>query len=54
VSNKIKEAKELLFENGYIVIKMTDQMKKDSDDCEVNGFEGDCSSCSCSICIMEG
>lgn len=53
MENEIREAIRLLGQNGYVVTKLTEDMKKDSKACERMNFEGDCSSCSCSICIME-
>lgn len=53
MEEKIKEAINLLQENGYVVTKLTKAMERDSDRCEACGFESDCSSCACSICIVQ-
>lgn len=53
MENNIQEAIKLLRENGYIVKKITTDMKKDADKCEENGYEGDCMGCSCSICLVQ-
>lgn len=49
----IKDAIQLLRENGYIVKKLTDSMKKDSDECQLSVCEKDCLGCSCSVCIVQ-
>lgn len=53
MDTKIKKAKELLRNEGYIIIKPTKMQLKDSDDCEKCGYQGDCSECACSICLMQ-
>lgn len=50
---KIKEAKELLENEGYIIIMPSKIQLEDSRECEECGFEGDCFSCACSICLMQ-
>ena len=52
-NEKIKEAIRLLRDNGYIVKKLRKIQKEDANKCASCGFNGDCSSCSCSICIMQ-
>ena len=52
-NEKIKEAIRLLRDNGYVVKKLSKTQKQDADECESCGFNGDCSSCSCSICIIQ-
>jgi len=52
LEEKIQEAKELLRENGYTVRKLTKLMKEDLDECDRLEGDKDCSSCSCSICIV--
>lgn len=42
MENKIQEAKELLWANGYFTGKMTDQMNKDADECDASGGDKDC------------
>ncbi len=53
MEEKIEEAIKFLQENGYIVTKFTKAMERDSDKCEACDFEGDCSACACSICIVQ-
>ena len=53
LEDKIQEAKKLLRENGYVIIKLTQAMKDDLDECDRSEGDKDCSSCSCSICIAE-
>jgi len=53
LEEKIKEAKELLWANEYVIKKMTKSMKEDSDKCETMGYEGDCMGCSCSVCLVQ-
>lgn len=53
---KIKEAKKLLKDNGYAVVKLTKRQLEDSKQCEEcssNGKDMECSWCSCSICIAQ-
>ena len=50
---KISDAIELLRENGYFVGKITVAMERDWKMCEKQNYEGDCSCCSCSICMMQ-
>lgn len=50
---KISDAIKLLRENGYVVKKLTKAMKEDADECERCGFEGECISCACSVCIVQ-
>lgn len=52
-SLEIKEAIKLLEDEGYVVKKITRAMKEDAKKCEECGFEGDCMSCACSICIFQ-
>ena len=53
MEDKIKEAKDLLMKNGYIVIKLSKGQEKDSEACGASGFESDCTACSCSVCIVQ-
>lgn len=53
MEDKLQEAKELLWANGYRTIKMTKEMNKDADECDSLCGDKDCTGCSCSICIME-
>ena len=51
---EIEEAKQLLIENGYVIIPISKKMQEDLEECEycnVMGEEKDCISCSCNICI---
>lgn len=48
----LKHSIKLLTKNGYIVIKPTKEQLNDAQKCENCDFEGDCSNCSCSICIL--
>ena len=50
---KIETAINLLRENGYVVKKLTAGQLEDAKECEDCGFEGDCSFCRCSICIIQ-
>ena len=47
------KAKKLLRERGYVVRKWTKAMERDAQECEDCGFEGDCMSCACSVCLMQ-
>ena len=49
LEERIKEAIELLRENGYIVNKLTEKMMDEADKCAECGY-GDCMTCSCFIC----
>lgn len=51
MDNKISEAIRLLNENGYVVTKVTENMKKYFNEC-VKSNGGDCGDCPCNICIM--
>jgi len=53
LEEKIQEAKELLWANGYIVKKFTKEMNKDADKCDASGGDGDCMGCSCNMCIIQ-
>lgn len=53
IANSEERAKELLKEKGYFVGKITGAMERDSEMCEKQNYEGDCSCCSCSICMMQ-
>ena len=50
---KINLAIELLRENGYVVKKITQEMIKDSGECDESNCTKDCFECSCSVCIMQ-
>lgn len=49
----LEEALKIVKENGYITTKLTKEQLKDMQECENCGFEGDCSECSCSVCLMQ-
>lgn len=49
--NEIYNARNLLEENGYVVIKLTKGMAADVKICEEADYEGDCLGCSCSKCV---
>lgn len=53
MDEKIKEAIQLLRDNGYIVKKLTPLMIEDSDECEASDGSKDCLGCSCSLCIIQ-
>lgn len=53
IANSEERAKKLLKEKGYFVGKVTDAMERDWKMCERQNYEGDCSCCSCSICMMQ-
>lgn len=48
-----ERAKKLLREQGYVVRKWTKAMERDAQECEECGYEGDCMSCACSVCLMQ-
>lgn len=51
---EIEEAKQLLRDNGYVIIPISKKMQEDLEECEYYnemGEEKDCISCSCNICI---
>ena len=55
MQEEIKKAKELLKANGYAIIKITQDMDRDMEECvelEKRGKDKDCRRCSCSICLM--
>lgn len=52
VANDKKIATKLLVENDYIVTKLSKEQLNDAKECENCGFNGDCTECSCSICIV--
>jgi len=53
MEDKIKEAIEILIDNGYIVKRLTKQMKCDMDECEKSNGEKECFGCACSVCIAQ-
>lgn len=53
MDDKIKQAIELLHNNGYVVKKFTKAMERDADKCCESGGDGDCLGCSCSVCIVQ-
>ena len=53
VANSTERAISLLRKEGYVVKKLTKPMKEDAQKCEDCGYAGDCSSCACSICIIQ-
>ena len=53
IANSKERAKKLLKEKGYFVGKITGAMERDWKVCEKQNYEGDCSCCSCSICMMQ-
>lgn len=53
IANSEERAKKLLKEKGYFVGKVTGAMERDWKMCEKQNYEGDCSCCSCSICMMQ-
>lgn len=58
LANDKEKAKDLLRKDGYVVKKITKIMEEDAKACEECDYEGDCTSCSCSInlnvCLMLG
>ncbi len=50
MEERIKDAIELLRNNGYMVKKFTSKMDEDADSC-VEARCGDCMSCSCFVCM---
>ena len=50
---KVEDAINLLRENGYAVKKLTAGQLKDAEECERCNYEGECSSCRCSVCIIQ-
>lgn len=53
IANSNEKAIKLLRDNGYFVGKITGAMERDWKACEKQNYEGDCSCCSCSICMMQ-
>ena len=53
IANNEERAIKILRENGYVIKKLTVGQLKDAKECEECGFEGDCSFCRCSICIVQ-
>lgn len=56
MDEKIREAKKLLRNNGYVVVKWTPSMEKDADECERMSMEGKmkyCCGCSCAVCLIQ-
>jgi hypothetical protein len=49
LNKQIEEAKKILFENGFMVIKWDDGMNEDAERCS-NGEAISCSECSCHVC----
>lgn len=45
-------ALETVRNNGYIAIKMTEKMKRDANECEVEN-DKDCTDCHCNLCLLE-
>ncbi len=54
MEKEIKEAIQLLKQNGYYVKKITKLMEEDIEKCRQGNYEGDCSCCACNICIVTG
>ena len=55
--NDIEKAKKLLKDNGYIILKFTEEMKNDSKECDAMDDDGEskeCFFCSCSMCVIGG
>lgn len=55
-TDKIKNAIQLLKNNGFKIIKLSERMQKDMKECnEMNSIGKDkkCLGCSCNICIMQ-
>lgn len=46
-------AMNLLREKGYVIKKWTKAMEIDAKECEECDYEGDCSCCACSVCLMQ-
>ena len=53
MEEKLMEAKKLLQQNGYLVIKITERMEKDMDECSESDCTKDCTECSCSMCVVQ-
>ena len=56
MEERIREAKQLLESNGYIVKKWTRLMAEDANECVEmleQGNDKDCCGCSCSVCLMQ-
>lgn len=49
----LKEALAIVRDNGYIVKKLSEGQLKDAKECEDCNWEGECSDCRCSICIVQ-
>ena len=52
VANDKERVAKLLVENDFIITKLSKQQLQDAKECENCGFNGDCTECSCSICIV--
>lgn len=53
IANDTERAKKLLRENDYVITKLSKGQLEDADACERCGFEGDCTECRCSVCIIQ-
>lgn len=53
IANDKERAIKTLRDNGYFVGRITGAMERDWKVCEKQNYEGDCSCCSCSICMMQ-
>jgi len=51
MQNQIEEAKSILRKEGYVIIKITENMDKRMDEC-VNGEKEDCCSCCACVCLL--
>lgn len=52
MTEKIREAIQLLRQNDYLVIKLSANNKKDIAQCCELGDKKDCTCCSCSVCLI--
>lgn len=56
MKEEVKQAINLLRNNGYIVLKWTKEMEYAANECEEmeeNGESMDCCDCPCNVCLMQ-
>lgn len=51
METKIKEAIELLKDNGYYITKISEKLCNVAEECSETGH-GDCMECSCFVCLI--
>ncbi|MGL5152806.1 MAG: hypothetical protein ACRC7N_19795 [Clostridium sp.] len=53
IANNEERAKLLLQQKDYVVRKLTTRQLSDAEKCAECGFDGECTECSCSVCIIQ-